>query len=188
MPSTLRWLALISETLRLALPAATLMTYQTTGPRTYTSKPAMEATNVFLKFPTGSCSLLNIFSARLKSFADYYLATSSLPKRQEASSYTTCLPGKGKLPRSSRLVQHLAPSINGVTDYRLQGFRMLVGDAAQRTKIGNGRKSQSCFRCYNGPNFGGDNAAPCADATLDTEELPKKACLGGIRSNILYPT
>jgi hypothetical protein len=65
---------------------------------------------------------------------------------------------------------------------------MLVGDAAQRTKIGSGRKSQSCFRCYSGPNFGGDNAAPCADATLDTEELPKKACLGGIRSNILYPT
>jgi hypothetical protein len=65
---------------------------------------------------------------------------------------------------------------------------MLVGDAAQRTKIGSGKKSQSCFRCYSGPDFGGDNAAPCADATLDTEELPKKACLGGIRSNILYPT
>jgi hypothetical protein len=41
---------------------------------------------------------------------------------------------------------------------------MLVGDAAQRTKKGTGLKTQTCFRCYSGPNFGGDNAAPCADA------------------------
>lgn len=65
---------------------------------------------------------------------------------------------------------------------------MLVGDANQRAKIGSGKKTQSCFRCYSGPNFGGDNAAPCQDANLDTEELPKGQCLGGIRSNILYPT
>lgn len=65
---------------------------------------------------------------------------------------------------------------------------MLVGDANQRAKIGSGKKTQSCFRCYSGPNFGGDNAAPCQDAKLDTEELPKGQCLGGIRSNILYPT
>ena len=68
------------------------------------------------------------------------------------------------------------------------GFRMLVGDANQRTKIGNGLKSQTCFRCYTGPNHQGDNAAPCADARLDTEALPVGACPGGIRSNILYPT
>ena len=80
---------------------------------------------------------------------------------------------------------------------------MLVGDANSRAKVGNGKKSQSCFRCYTSTNFGGDNAAPCADATLviqasrstitnnnslDTEAFPTKACLGGIRSNILYPT
>jgi hypothetical protein len=65
---------------------------------------------------------------------------------------------------------------------------MLVGDAAKRAKVGSGLKSQTCFRCYTGPNFGGDNAAPCQDATLDTEAFPTKACLGGIRSNILYPT
>ncbi len=64
---------------------------------------------------------------------------------------------------------------------------MLVGDANQRTKIGSGRKSQSCFRCYSGPNFKGDDAAPCADAKLDTETLPSGPC-SGIRSNILYPT
>jgi hypothetical protein len=65
---------------------------------------------------------------------------------------------------------------------------MLTGDANQRAKVGSGKKSQSCFRCYTAKNFGGDNAAPCADAKLDTEELPKNPCPGGIRSNILYPT
>ncbi|AEO59349.1 hypothetical protein MYCTH_2111553 [Thermothelomyces thermophilus ATCC 42464] len=50
-----------------------------------------------------------------------------------------------------------------------------------------GRKSQSCFRCCNGPDFGGDNLTPCANPNLDTEELPNKPCYG-IRSNILYPT
>jgi hypothetical protein len=48
---------------------------------------------------------------------------------------------------------------------------MLVGDAAQRTKKGTGLKSQTCFRCYSGPNFGGDNAAPCADAKF-VHEIP----------------
>lgn len=64
---------------------------------------------------------------------------------------------------------------------------MLVGDANQREKIGDGMKSQTCFRCFNGPDFAGDNAAPCADATLDTEGLPTGKC-HGIRSNVLYPT
>jgi hypothetical protein len=62
---------------------------------------------------------------------------------------------------------------------------MLVGDPMSRVKK---NKSQSCFRCYSGPNFGGDNAAPCSDSRLDTEGLPTGPCLGGIRSNILYPT
>ncbi|KAK3314293.1 hypothetical protein B0H66DRAFT_577936 [Apodospora peruviana] len=84
------------------------------------------------------------------------------------------------------VVYYVSPGKGGVTAFK-PGFRMLVGDAAQRTKIGNGRKSQSCFRCYSGPNFKGDDAAPCADAKLDTEALPTGQC-SGIRSNILYPT
>jgi hypothetical protein len=66
------------------------------------------------------------------------------------------------------------------------GFRMLVGDANRRTAAN--LKSQTCFRCYTSKNFGGDNAAPCADGKLDTEALPTGPCPGGIRSNILYPT
>ncbi|KAH8893583.1 hypothetical protein GQ53DRAFT_821519 [Thozetella sp. PMI_491] len=68
------------------------------------------------------------------------------------------------------------------------GFRMLVGDSARRSKKGSGLRSQSCFRCYSGPNFKGDDLSPCADEKLDTEAFPTKPCLGGIRSNILFPT
>ncbi|TVY82100.1 hypothetical protein LSUE1_G005832, partial [Lachnellula suecica] len=87
------------------------------------------------------------------------------------------------------IVYYVSPGAKQVTAFK-PGFRMLVGNATARTKgAGPGSvKSQTCFRCYTGPNFAGDNAAPCQDATLDTQTLPTKACLGGIRSNILYPT
>ena len=62
---------------------------------------------------------------------------------------------------------------------------MFVGDPLRKAKL---YKMQSCFRCYSGPNFGGDNAAPCSDSRLDFEGFPPSPCLGGIRSNILYPT
>jgi hypothetical protein len=62
---------------------------------------------------------------------------------------------------------------------------MLVGDPMNRAPK---YKMQSCFRCYSGPNFGGDDLAPCSDSKVDTEGFPPKPCLGGIRSNILYPT
>ncbi|RDL32477.1 Uncharacterized protein BP5553_08933 [Venustampulla echinocandica] len=85
------------------------------------------------------------------------------------------------------VVYYVSPGKGKVTAFK-PGFRMLVGDATQRAKKGSGMKSQTCFRCFSGPNFGGDNASPCADAKLDTETLPAGQCLGGIRSNILYPT
>ncbi|KAE8448046.1 hypothetical protein EG329_009969 [Mollisiaceae sp. DMI_Dod_QoI] len=85
------------------------------------------------------------------------------------------------------IVYYVSPGKGKVTAFK-PGFRMLVGDATLREKVGSGRKSQSCFRCYTGPNFGGDNGAPCQDSSVDTETLPNKPCPGGIRSNILYPT
>ncbi|KAL2148993.1 hypothetical protein VTH82DRAFT_1679 [Thermothelomyces myriococcoides] len=84
------------------------------------------------------------------------------------------------------VVYYVSPGKGGVTAFK-PGFRMLTGEASQREKIGEGRKSQSCFRCYTGPNWGGDDLAPCADPNLDSEELPNKPC-HGIRSNVLYPT
>ncbi|KAF2710783.1 hypothetical protein K504DRAFT_403703 [Pleomassaria siparia CBS 279.74] len=67
------------------------------------------------------------------------------------------------------------------------GFRMLSGNPTLRT-VDPKMKMQNCYRCYTGPNFGGDTAAPCSDAKLDTQSFPKGACAGGIRSNVLFPT
>ena len=61
---------------------------------------------------------------------------------------------------------------------------MFVGDVMRREPF---NKMQSCFRCYNGPNFGGDDMAPCSDQRLDFEGFPPQPCQG-IRSNVLYPT
>ncbi|KAF2014368.1 hypothetical protein BU24DRAFT_451437 [Aaosphaeria arxii CBS 175.79] len=85
------------------------------------------------------------------------------------------------------VVYYVSPGKSKVQAFK-PGFRMLVGDANKRAKEGSGLKSQTCFRCYTGPNFAGDNAAPCADGKLDTEAFPTAPCPGGIRSNILYPT
>lgn len=42
---------------------------------------------------------------------------------------------------------------------------MLTGDASKREMGPTSMKSQTCFRCFTGPDFKGDTAAPCADAT-----------------------
>ncbi|KAF5848945.1 hypothetical protein GGP41_010090 [Bipolaris sorokiniana] len=80
------------------------------------------------------------------------------------------------------VVYYVSGSKGDVTAFK-PGFRMLVGDAANR--VSKNRKSQTCFRCYTGPNFGGDNAAPCQDAN----------CWDGVnldspdhKSHVAYPT
>jgi len=65
---------------------------------------------------------------------------------------------------------------------------MLAGDPALRVKGGITKWNGICFRCYNAKNFGGDNAAPCSDSKVDSIELPKVACPGGIRTTIRFPT
>ncbi|VBB79522.1 Putative protein of unknown function [Podospora comata] len=67
------------------------------------------------------------------------------------------------------------------------GFRMFTGDAARRTSTGLGRKMQSCYRCYTGPNFQGNTMSPCMDPKLDTESFPTTPCPGGIRSSVIFP-
>jgi len=64
---------------------------------------------------------------------------------------------------------------------------MLVGDPADRERPAT-LKRQNCFRCYTGPNHGGDTGAPCQDGNTDHDALPAKVCPGGIRSNVLFPT
>ncbi|KAK0615561.1 hypothetical protein B0T17DRAFT_497386 [Bombardia bombarda] len=85
------------------------------------------------------------------------------------------------------LVYYVSAQPGSITAFK-PGFRMLVGDPMQRSRTGTTLKRQNCFRCYTGPNFGGDTGAPCQDNNVDTEALPKKVCPGGIRSNIHFPT
>ena len=68
------------------------------------------------------------------------------------------------------------------------GFSMLAGYADRRTSGGVTKWNAICFRRYNAKNFGGDNQAPCSDKTVDSVELPNKACPGGIRTTIRFPT
>ena len=65
---------------------------------------------------------------------------------------------------------------------------MLTGDPAQAKSAGLGKNMQSCYRCFTGPNFGGNVNSPCFDPKIDTDGLPAGPCLGGIRSNIMFPT
>src|SRR6187549_3279305 len=46
----------------------------------------------------------------------------------------------------------------------IQGFRMLVGDPNMRSRPDKTLQRQNCYRCYTGPNFGGDVSAPCQDS------------------------
>ncbi|KAI0014916.1 hypothetical protein F4780DRAFT_133714 [Xylariomycetidae sp. FL0641] len=85
------------------------------------------------------------------------------------------------------LVYYVSAQPGSITAFK-PGFRMLVGDPTSRSRQGTTLKRQNCYRCYTGPNFGGDTSAPCMDANIDTEALPPKQCKGGIRSNILFPT
>jgi hypothetical protein len=65
---------------------------------------------------------------------------------------------------------------------------MLAGDPTLRVKGGITKWNGICFRCYNAKNFGGDTGAPCSDNKVDSIDLPKKACPGGIRTTIRFPT
>jgi hypothetical protein len=73
-----------------------------------------------------------------------------------------------------------------------QGFRMIVGNPFLRNATGINRDSaigrSVTNRCF-GANFGSDPQWPHpGTGPLDTIELPNKACAGGIRSNIFFPS
>ncbi|KAL2265060.1 hypothetical protein VTJ83DRAFT_7570 [Remersonia thermophila] len=83
-------------------------------------------------------------------------------------------------------VYYTAPGPNTVTAFK-PGFRMFTGDVMRRTPTNLGRRVQSCYRCYDGPNFQGNSMAPCFDPQRDTEHFPTKPCPGGIRSSVIFP-
>ncbi|KAM7186757.1 protein of unknown function (DUF1996) domain containing protein [Naviculisporaceae sp. PSN 640] len=85
------------------------------------------------------------------------------------------------------LVYYVSAQPGSITAFK-PGFRMLVGDPMMRSRPDTKLKRQNCYRCYTGPNFGGDTGAPCQDNAVDTEAFPNKPCPGGIRSNVHFPT
>ncbi|KAK0642111.1 hypothetical protein B0T16DRAFT_394277 [Cercophora newfieldiana] len=90
------------------------------------------------------------------------------------------------------LVYYVSPGQNQLTSFA-PGFRMFFGDASLRAPPDEpphwqqNLSTQTCFRCYNAPDFGGDDFRPCLDPRVDTMHLPTGPCYG-IRSNVLFPT
>ncbi|KAK0723369.1 hypothetical protein B0T26DRAFT_750644 [Lasiosphaeria miniovina] len=83
-------------------------------------------------------------------------------------------------------VYYTAPGPKQVTAFK-PGFRMFSGDPNRRKSAGLGKNMQSCYRCFTGPNFGGNTMSPCMDPKIDSEGFPSTPCPGGIRSSVIFP-
>jgi len=157
-------------------------THQVVGGNAF--KPSMPSTDISEIAGCTTCGpaddLSNYWTANLyfKARNGTYKRVPQVPNRLLFNDAFTTKTNGGMV------VYYIAQGKKQVTAFQ-PGFRMLVGDPMRRTPK---YKSQSCFRCYTGPNFGGDNMAPCADSKVDFEGFPPAACPGGIRSNVLYPT
>ncbi|KAH8900242.1 hypothetical protein GQ53DRAFT_869639 [Thozetella sp. PMI_491] len=139
---------------------------------------------------TASCTTC----AFADDFSNYW--TANLYFKAKNGTYKRVTQGGAALQFSDRfstqigggvLVYYVSAQPGKITAFK-PGFRMLVGDPNMRSRPDATLKRQNCYRCYTGPNFGGDVSAPCQDGKIDTEALPPKACPGGIRSNIHFPT
>jgi Domain of unknown function (DUF1996) len=99
------------------------------------------------------------------------------------------IPNRGNTGETGGMTVYYTSPYDGskVTAFK-PGFRMLAGDSAQRATGGITKWNAICFRCYTAKNFGGDNGAPCSDKTVDSVSLPSKACPGGMRTTIRFPT
>jgi len=75
--------------------------------------------------------------------------------------YVSAEPGKNTAFKPVSPPYGLETKFLPSTDISCQGFRMLSGDPMMKSRADTKLKLQNCFRCYTGPNFGGDTAAPC---------------------------
>jgi hypothetical protein len=95
-------------------------------------------------------------------------------------------------PNGGMTVYYIQPAGNQKVTAFPKGFRMIVGDPmmrnGSRVDPNSAQGKAIGFRCWNA-NFGTDPSWPHPNTgPLDTFELPKKACAGGIRSNIFFPS
>ncbi|RXW18114.1 hypothetical protein EST38_g7736 [Candolleomyces aberdarensis] len=91
-------------------------------------------------------------------------------------------------PNGGMTVYYIQPPNNQKVTAFPKGFRMIVGDPMLRRggtiQAGSAAANALTFRCFS-ENFGGNTAAP--GGGTDTNQLPTRACRGGIRSNIYFP-
>ncbi|TEB31882.1 hypothetical protein FA13DRAFT_1754676 [Coprinellus micaceus] len=95
-------------------------------------------------------------------------------------------------PNGGMTVYYIQPSNNQRVTSFPKGFRMIVGNPMVRNNTHRDANSAEAraitWRCF-GANFASDNAYPHpGTGPLDTIELPKRACAGGIRSNVFFPS
>jgi len=97
-------------------------------------------------------------------------------------------------PNGGMTVYYIQPPNNGKVTAPPKGFRMITGDPFARsrnTKISSTSPEAYAltFRCWASTAFGDpSNSSPPGGGNYDTVELPKKACPGGIRANIFFPS
>ncbi|KAJ2926694.1 hypothetical protein H1R20_g10409, partial [Candolleomyces eurysporus] len=95
-------------------------------------------------------------------------------------------------PNGGMTVYYIQPSNNQKVTSFPKGFRMIVGNPMVRNNTHSNSNSADAraitFRCF-GANFGSDPGYPHpGTGPLDTIDLPRRACAGGIRSNIFFPS
>ncbi|KAF4633041.1 hypothetical protein G7Y89_g5087 [Cudoniella acicularis] len=105
-----------------------------------------------------------------EDFSNYW--TANLYFKAKNGTYKRVQQGSAALQFSDKfsnqiaggtLVYYVSASPGKITAFK-PGFRMLVGDPMMRSRKDTTLKRQNCYRCYTGPNFGGDTSAPCQDA------------------------
>ncbi|TPX11941.1 uncharacterized protein E0L32_007439 [Thyridium curvatum] len=119
-----------------------------------------------------------------EDFSNYWTAVLYFRARNGTYKRVPQFPNVG-LRGDGGITVYYIPPYDGKTNVTAfkPGFRMLVGDAA--LKSGKDQQRQLCHRCLGaGYDQGG---APCTSA-VDTKELPKGFCKGGIRTTITFPT
>ncbi|TRX93758.1 hypothetical protein FHL15_005434 [Xylaria flabelliformis] len=122
-----------------------------------------------------------------QDFSNYWTANLYFKARNGTYKRVPQIPNQAVSGNNGGItVYYTSPGAKQTTAFK-PGFRMLTGESTRRNSTGLGKNMQSCFRCYTGPNFEGNVYSPCFDPKLDTEYFPTGPCLGGIRTNIIFP-
>lgn len=121
-----------------------------------------------------------------EDFSNYWTAVLYFRARNGTYKRVPQLPNQGLKGNGGITVYYIPPLGQNKTTAFRPGFRMLVGDAQQRGPTPGGKvyDPKVCHRCM--PKAGDLRNLNCA--APDGVTLPKRFCVGGIRSVITFPT